>query len=244
MRVVNLAFHAKTNKVALRLCQRPSLLHDACECLVPSRANLVSHIPYFKAPWTSYFCKCGPFYKSKASYSHDRTGTYFKRESRHRPGCPFRKQSWQLIFRSVLIPIVGKAISVTFSASRGAGGFSLSPMFAVANFMERSQSPAFQLFDDVYELRHKVFVEERETTAGFIFVEENEPTSGLVFCEKGQYYVWKWNIETLRECLEDMPFKLWTLFTHNRASIHDRDEYGKTLLHVSAMFPCYRFTLY
>lgn len=117
-------------------------------------------------------------------------------------------------------------------------------MFTVANSVERSQSPAFQLFDDVYKLRHKAFVEERETTAGFIFVEENEPTSGLVFGEKGQYYVWKWNIETLREWLEDMPLKLWALFTRNWASIHDRDEYGKTLLHVSTMFPCYRFTPY
>lgn len=205
--------HSHANEVALRPCQHPSLLHDAYEGLVPSRANLVSHIPYLKASRTSYFCECGPFYQSKASYSHDRTGTSFKRESRHRPGCLSRKQSWQLTFRSVLIPIVGKAISATFSASRGTSGFSLSLMFIVANSVERSQSPAFQLFDDVYELRHKVFVEERETTAGFIFVEENEPTSGLVFGEKGQYYVWKWNIETLRECLEDMPLKLWALFT-------------------------------
>ena len=74
MRVVNLAFHVKANEVALRLCQRPSLLHDICEGLVPSGANLVSHIPHFKAPWTSYFCECGPFYKSKVSYSYDRTG--------------------------------------------------------------------------------------------------------------------------------------------------------------------------
>ncbi|OCL02463.1 hypothetical protein AOQ84DRAFT_382653 [Glonium stellatum] len=114
---------------------------------------------------------------------------------------------------------IGRAISMTFSASRGAGGFSLSPVFAVANFVRRSQSPAFQLFNDAYKLRHAVL-------AG-----KHNLTQSMDIWFRGQSNHSDWDIERLAVYLEEMPLKLFTLFANKQASVYDRDQRGGTLLH-------------
>lgn len=78
---------------------------------------------------------------------------FSKSVEEHQPDCPryhHSRRSKTIGLQVVLPRLLAKSIQVAFTATSGAGGFAFSPYFGVTCVVDRSKSPAFTLFDDLW----------------------------------------------------------------------------------------------
>ena len=214
-----------------RLVRRPSVLQFICDNFLDEESELIKQKSRYSR---SYSCGCKPI---SSWFLLSRTAiklTYDIRKEHH-SNCPWHtssKNSWSLVLCASILPIIGKAFEITFSTTRGAGGFSLAPYFAVTNVVQRNTSPAFQLFDKVYETFRKMVRFE---------VEEKPPAHAWRSCDDPEIYVYyEWDIYGLEVYLKELMNVLQVLFHTRKASPQDQDEDGRTYLHVSIFLTAVR----
>lgn len=220
----------EAQQLCLRLVSRPGVLQEASEALTAIQIeestatgqhkydfeSAVSRHPIVCCRYGGQIFSSPPFPTSFSVQS---------RESRGAP-CPSHKtiqHSTAYIMRASLLPIIRKAIEITFTASSGGGGFSLSSGLRIINTVRRSSSPAFALFDSTYSFRTRRNVKKRTQTS--VYRREGEDVL---------WFNWEWDHVGISAHLKYIIIELQRLFSSGQASASDQDENGRTLLHVSS----------
>ena len=214
-----------------RLVRRPSVLQFICDNFLNEESDLVKQKSRYSR---SYSCGCKPI-SSWFLLSRTAIKLMYGIRKEHHSNCPWHtssKNSWSLALCASILPIIGKAFEITFSTTRGAGGFSLAPYFAVTNVVQRNTSPAFQLFDKVYETLRKTVR---------LKVEEKPPAHTWRIYDDLEFDVYyEWDIYGLEVYLKELMNVLQVLFHTGKASPQDQDEDGRTYLHVSIFLTAVR----
>ena len=150
--------------------------------------------------------------------------------------CPYHqshRRSWSYSLPAQLLPFVERVVQITFAATSGAGGYSIGPSLRYFGIVERSNSPAFQLFDD-FSLRcaRKIYI-----SPGEYYGEAGRPRKGQVlrFIQTNTGMRWSyfdWNRDLLKTEMQKLHRNLLLLFSTGRSSASNSDEFGNTLLHV------------
>jgi hypothetical protein len=147
---------AALRSLQLKIVSKPSLTRDVCDSfdslpVVDSQRGLLSRTGPFAETisWGSdYLLQRGCTCRKKSSFNLlSSFSVELGFEFRHLRSCPLRIQSDKTIKGRLRVRpprwILAKSISATFSASFGAGGFSLEPVFMVQHMVDCYTFPSF-----------------------------------------------------------------------------------------------------
>ena len=170
----------------------------------------------------------------------------------HEPTCPvFAQTRWrnEYAIKLNMKPFLKKTYELILQSSFGAGGSSFSRTLKSYRTVSRVHSPAFQLFDRFNDLGETDYMEVfRDLTD-----QQNESNAHrFQLTPGGGHTVRTWTTtnsftydaslicpdpeEDLAEVLELFPKILEEIFRSGDSLPTDRDEFGNTLLHVSAAY--------
>jgi hypothetical protein len=148
---------AALRSLQLKIVSKPSLTRDVCDSfdslpVVDSQRGLLSRTGPFTETisWGSdYLLQRGCTCRKKSSFNLlSLFSLELGFEFRHLKSCPLRTQSDTKIKGRLRVRpprwILARSISATFSASLGAGGFSLEPVFMVQHVVDWETFPSFR----------------------------------------------------------------------------------------------------
>ncbi|KAL8839091.1 MAG: hypothetical protein Q9170_001873 [Blastenia crenularia] len=196
-----------------QLIRSPDLLHDVCEGV-----NAGVH------------CNCKPVRK-RQTYWMGRFSFTTEFSTPHTVQCPYYKRhrkSWKYSLSAQMLPVLQSAICTTFAATLGAGGCSVGPSLRYFGVVQRSKSPAYQLFDVFPDLCARKFylrgpIDERESPKGqYINFEVGSDHRPFRFI---------WDLELVKVELSNLTRNLSLLLSAGHVSASCTDEMGNTLLH-------------
>ncbi|KAH0536165.1 hypothetical protein FGG08_006929, partial [Glutinoglossum americanum] len=214
------------SQVCVRMAQKPSYLRDLLDGLEDSAISgdmplAVTH------RGSTRLCDCimakrrnaivkGPFW------------AYAENQQPHLRNCKyFARPTWTFKGGALLpVKILSSALRLSFAATKGAGGFSLSPNFAITRLIDRGASPAFALFDTILRDYSKA-----EPWSDHGHRRYYEPLDDYHI----KYTPLRWDMVGLERHLYHVLGELEKLFEGGKASPLDTDAEGRTLLHEVAV---------
>jgi hypothetical protein len=164
----------------------------------------------------------------------------------HRPGCAYAKsgsQSWSYSARAALTPFLNVTLELAIGAMTGPGSWSMTSPLKFYGTVRRSQSPLFQAFDRIYSLclKKRVVLKSEagdlDTPHCRFFSSEKVKSYLSDFNtgdQKDHYFYTEWDLDALRNLLDDLCRRLPLEIANGHASGTDSDEQGQTLLFVSS----------
>lgn len=215
-------------QVTKQLVKSPNLLKDVCEEMNLAEQEIVRNFIRRRRS-TKYRCDCR-FVRNKSTYQKGLFSITYNSSAAHITKCPHYKshqRSWSCSLPAQLLPILQRAIEITFAATFGAGGNSIGMSLRYFGIVKRSESPAYQLFDSfqgrcacrISDVEHSEYWD-RLNNGQFIFQYDSS-----------DYF--EWDLELAKAELPKLRRDLSQLFCSGRVSASYSDESGKTLLHVS-----------
>lgn len=208
------------NQIGKSLVRCPAALNDACNNV--DQMIMQSSVPYRRLARRRCGCKPG---RLQRSVRKGRFGFGYTLEANHDPKCRYyssRQQSWIFSFSIQFLPLLTKAIELTFSASHGAGGCSFGPSIRFYGVVERARSPAFQLLDSF----PRKYAQKTQDLMDLRWIQ---------FSKEDGKFTYVWDIEAVKYGLYDLHHELSILLSSHKDSASNNDEYGNTLLHVRTL---------
>ncbi|KAI1126276.1 hypothetical protein F5Y10DRAFT_245271 [Nemania abortiva] len=197
-------------EAVLKLTSKPSYLRASLDELESSQNVGTSRPSYQEA----YICR--PTRRTMRQRSRVAALSFLFESSsltNHLPGCPFSQfvddqhtEKFTIEFGN-LKWLLQKAVSVSFSLQKGAGGFSISPMLTYSPTVDNRTAPAFRimnLFDDIMWTEFNI---------------------------SSDLYLDDIVADNLAKVIEYGFDEVISLYRHRKASPRDIDSEGRTLIH-------------
>ena len=220
-------------QVGRQLVNSPSSLKEVCEKVdqvewLDLRGSSRRH--------RSMKCKCNQVNVRKQSAWRKGPFTVeYDFRAAHVTQCPYyrlHRRSWSYSLSARLLPFVQRAVQITFEATFGAGGSSIGPSLRYFGVVDRSNSPAFQLFDDFPDrCACRIYPFRRTFDQGIYRVSEGQ--SWQLEKSSHEYFYFKWDPELLKTEIPKLRRDLSLLLSTDRSSAAYSDKFGNTLLHAS-----------
>lgn len=225
-----------TEQLARQICETlvtfPSALSQSCDNMVSVVSRAAS--PYLTAKFglKTISCSCKPS-RRHSSWKQGFVRLNYETQATHWPSCPFAKttkRSSQYTISVKLLPLIEKTVAIVFRASFQGGGFSITPTLKVFATVRRAESPLFRLFDDFPSLCSRRCY---HTDGRFRNLAESQfAIKDTVINDNGMLFCFDWDVEAVRIQLRVLAQRLVSLAVEGKATLTDKDETGRTLLHV------------
>ena len=222
-------------QIRKQLVKSPSFLRDACEEVNLADQPIVGGLVRRRRSMKHrYDCRS---VRKHLNYRNGLFNINCDFSAAHTAKCPYyrlRRRSWSCSLSAQLLPILQIAVETTFAATFGAGGNSMEMSLRYFGIIERSKSPAFQLFDSFPDrcarkiYLHRSHHDDRE--ADRLAKGQLEPWDHHSF---GSEFYFDWDLALAKAELLRLHRDLSLLLHAGRVSASYSDEFGNTLLHVS-----------
>lgn len=194
------------------ILQSHSTLKDACDFLKKE-----------KMP----DCRCTLVSRKSVRYS--RLSYLSESIGYHNSSCPFRqtgRRSWRYQVSIQLLPFIARTVELVLGGSEHGTKSTLEYPLKVVCTVPRFESVMFRLFDEFSTIARPCWNKKRnESHFVWEVVKEDEETHHC--------YGLEWDIMEVRDGLRHLNKCLRKILENGQGSLHDRDECGHTILHVS-----------
>ena len=207
-------------EVRRELIMHPSSLKDVCDFTTRQMEQLKVGSQFRSS------CSC----RKRRNAGIDFGFLSFRYQHRiiHTADCPEKysqASSQRLRLAIQLLPFLDKTVEMTFGATFQGGGFQLQPPLRVFTTVKRSDSSIFQLFETFPERC-------RAKPTGSQWIDHGWKTARNGKMEQS-FYCYTWDVNIVKIELQQLRRSLLDIRKQEPGSLHQRDELGHTILHVS-----------
>ena len=215
------------NQVGEQLVRSPSSLKDACKKMDLPEPSASKH---FIGQHRHMKCMCHETaFRKQSAWPKGPFSIEYDFRAAHKTECLYyvsHWRSWNYSLSSRLLPLMERAVQVTLTATLGAGGSSIGPSLRYFGIVERSKSPAFQLFDAFPKrCTHRMRDDVLNSTIRSRNISQ--------YKDKDGHHPFLWDLELVNTEIHKLRDDLSLLLSTGRSSAAYGDEFGNTLLHVS-----------
>ena len=177
-------------------------------------------------------CDCSVVRRARTSWAGPFNFTADLKAARtvHCPHYKLHGKSWSWSISAQMLPVLQFAVRITFGATLGAAGHTVGTSLKYFGIVQRSKSPAFQLFDRLPDRCARKCYNSHPTAHGgqFWHVDYYNP------CIPRSPFFFEWDLELVKTDLSHVCRDLSILLADGyMTAAACSDEHGNTLLHVS-----------